>query len=167
MEEARRLQLGRAVRVMGVVAAFAFVAVLSYGIGTISGKISTLQREANRVYPVTLTKVYERVMRDDVEGLLGMPMVSDEAAADFAEIEKEFGPVEAFQLDYVESQFLGEHHTFSVQVKRRGVWGDEVMVAKRLHGLTLVSRADGPGKLSDSIVSPKSRKFPLHEKGKG
>jgi hypothetical protein len=153
-------------RILAITAGLLLVVFVAFEAGRIYGKITTLRSEANRVYPGLLTNVYKRVMRGEVGSVRGMPMVFDEAATDLATIEMEFGPVEAFQLDYVESQWLGEHHTFSVQVNRRGVWSDEVVIAKRLQGLTFVSRADGPGRMSDSIVSPKSRKFPLHEKGK-
>ena len=112
---------------------------ISWTAGGIYSKIKQLQLDASRIYPRQLTSIYETSMRSELDYLTSNPMLTEEALDMLGQIEREYGMVEEFELDFVEPGFLGTHY-FSVLVKRDGVWRDEVWYATNVGPLYSVDR---------------------------
>lgn len=128
------------------------VGLLLYIVFTAGGmyrSISTLRSEAKKLYPPLLTFAYEQAKRQDYAPLRSDRMFSHASVAALEKLDGKYGPVEEYQLDYMEPDISGVHHLFSVRVKRKGVWRDEDWNASRLEGLTSMVRDDRPLRLKD------------------
>ena len=144
MADKRRLKSGLLI--------FAGVGTLVFVVAFIVSLASDISRrkvDAGKIFPLQLTAAYDAALRGEADHLDANPMFTDEALVEFADIEKEFGAVEDYELDYVEPHVLGVHHIFTVRVKRGGEWMEEIWYATDLGPLTSPSRYDG--RFADSI----------------